>query len=139
MTTERGGFVGFLHRILTCTFRYEFLMCCHYIPSCEVIIHFQDVPYAVRGDKLNLSFHVYGTQNYECNFLLPSEPTSANPPPYFSLTALLCKRQWVALGWWWCVGEGCVCHAVQEAADHTSPWTSHLMSVIYIFSPLLMK
>lgn len=63
MTTERGGFVGFLHRILTCTFRYEFLMHYHYIPSCEVIIHFQDVPYAVEDDKLNISCCVYGTQN----------------------------------------------------------------------------
>lgn len=35
----------------------------HYIPSCEVIIHFQDVPYAVEDDKLNLSCCVYGTQN----------------------------------------------------------------------------
>lgn len=97
MTTERGGFVGFLHRILTCTFRYEFLMCCHYIPSCEVIIHFQDVPYAVRGDKLNLSFHVYGTQNYECNFLLPSEPTSANPPRISPLQPSYVKGN----GWLW--------------------------------------
>lgn len=69
MTTERGGFVGFLHRILTCTFRYEFLMHCHYIPSHEVIIHFQDVPYAVEDDKLNFSSCVYGTQNQECDFL----------------------------------------------------------------------
>lgn len=35
----------------------------HYIPSCEVIIHFQDVPYAEEDDKLNFSFSVYGTQN----------------------------------------------------------------------------
>lgn len=35
----------------------------HYIPSCEVIIHLQDVPYAEEDDKLNFSSYVYGTQN----------------------------------------------------------------------------
>lgn len=64
---------------------------------------------------------------------LQSQPLPT--PPYFSLTALLCKRQRVALAWWRCVGEGCVCHAVQETADHASPWTSHFISAIYILFP----